>query len=196
MDDSWLTQDTPYAQWLVYGAPLVLLAMLVLWIARDPLRRPALGGTTRVGYGPVLVLLGFGGSVLAIGLAIAVLAGPAPEDATEWVGVLGLPPLVMLNLYLLAASVLVQCRVSAAGVEYRLVSGRRGRSGWPAVRRVVYSDRMSAFRIDLGDGARIHVSIVMRGVPGFARLVLAHVPHARIDADAHEVLASWAASRL
>jgi len=196
MDDGWLTQVTPYAHWLFYGTPLLLLAVLLRWIARDPLRRPALGGTTRVGYGPVLVLLGFGGSVFAIGLAIAVLAGPAPADATEWVGTLAMPLLVMLPLYLLAASVLVQCRVSAAGIEYRLVSGRRGRSGWLALRRVGYHARMNAFRLDLDDGTRIDVSILMRGVPGFARLVLAHVPHDRIDADAREILASWAASRL
>jgi len=79
--------------------------------------------------------------------------------------------------------------VSAEGRFYRkLVVGTTKHLRWSDVRAVRYSPLVKWFRLETRSGDVAGISVMLTGLPDFARLLLAHAPRGAVDADTLHVL--------
>ncbi len=68
-------------------------------------------------------------------------------------------------------------------MRYRPLVSKPGFFRWTDVTRVRYARSLKWFRTETADGAVVRVSIMLTGLPEFARAMLDEVSAARIDAD-------------
>jgi hypothetical protein len=80
-------------------------------------------------------------------------------------------------------------------LEYRTLT-RRGALVWRDISRISYSPSLKWFRLETSDGRVIRVSVMLKGLPDFARTVLTEVPINRIDAPAQSLLDSCSRGEL
>jgi hypothetical protein len=87
----------------------------------------------------------------------------------------------------------IECHeVSDAGLDYRSFAGVRKHLQWSDLRAVQYAPAMKWFRLETRSGTVARISIMMMGLPEFARVLLQSAPQAAIDAKTLEVLRATA----
>jgi hypothetical protein len=97
-----------------------------------------------------------------------------------------------LSLFVAADYFLVKHDVSDEGMSSRRLTGRRGSFKWTEVATVRYAPAMKWFRLGTQSGNVARVSVMLSGLPEFARLVLAHVPPSAIEPHTLPVLQATA----
>jgi hypothetical protein len=89
----------------------------------------------------------------------------------------------------------VRHEIEATGLRYKTLFSE-GVLAWNDVKRVRYSQRLQAFRIEASEGPVILVSAMLTGLPQFALAVLRHVPWYRVDKGARPVIKQAACRHL
>ena len=142
-------------------------------------------------------------SVRAIGTllaALAILTAAVAVTAENGAGgpvLVGvLAALAAFGLLLIVGSVRVWHVLTADGLEFGRLLGRRGSLKWRDVTRLTYSKGMRWFRIETAAGEVVRISAILTGLPDFAGAVLEQVPSYAIDDGAREVLQAYAINRL
>jgi len=83
--------------------------------------------------------------------------------------------------------------VSAEGLFYRkLVAGTTKHLRWSDLRAVRYSPLAKCFHLETHSGGVARISVMLTGLPDFARLLLAHAPGGAVDAETLHVLEATA----
>lgn len=72
-------------------------------------------------------------------------------------------------------------RVSGDGLQYRKMLGRTGFVEWISVRNVRYDFMMKWFRLETNCGEVVRVSVMLMGLPEFARALLNGAPNESMD---------------
>jgi hypothetical protein len=96
-----------------------------------------------------------------------------------------------LGFLLELGSVRVWHVLTADGLEFGRLLGRRGSLRWRDVTRLTYSKGMRWFRIETASGEVVRISAILTGLPEFARAVLEQVPSYAIDDGAREPLQAY-----
>jgi Bacterial PH domain len=187
MDGSWRTS---LVQWLVWG---LAMSLVMGWVARSRLRRTAGADSLQLAHPPSTLVIGLVGFVFFAGLAVVsnVYANPTTSIWTT----LTFVALAMLALPMVADYFFARHVVSAQGMDFGRMSGRRGRFDWSEVRQVTFSPAMKWFRLELADGRIVRVSAMLAGLPPFARLLLDHVVPEAIHEEALPILQATAEGR-
>ena len=87
----------------------------------------------------------------------------------------------------------VRHRLSDDGLAYRtLLTGTRKYLRWSDVRAVRYAPGMKWFRLETHSGDVARLSVMLMGLPEFARLVLEHAPENAIESRTRPVLQATA----
>jgi hypothetical protein len=139
-------------------------------------------------------------SVRAIGaFVLAVLAMLAAAFAVTAANGAGGPVLagvlaafLAFGLLLIVGSVRVWHVLTADGLEFGRLLGRRGSLKWRDVTRLTYSRGMRWFRIETASGEVVRISAILTGLPDLAGAVLEQVPSYAIDEGAREALQAYA----
>jgi hypothetical protein len=95
----------------------------------------------------------------------------------------------LLGVYVVLAYLIDRTEFDAAGLRYRTVM-RRGAVKWEDITRLGYSPTAKWLRLETRNGRVVRMSIMLNGLRGFARAVLARVPVDRIDPPARTLLQS------
>jgi hypothetical protein len=140
-------------------------------------------------------------SVLVIGLVcsgffvvIAILSVAFPDKDGPSAGItLGLLAFSLLGLPLIAEYYRVWHRLEPGGMRSQPLLREACSVRWKDVRRVNYSQAMKWFVVETPTGAVVRVSVMLTGLPSFARTVLHEVPRERIDPAAVPFLERTAA---
>ncbi|MCL4800807.1 MAG: hypothetical protein KJ025_14535 [Burkholderiales bacterium] len=175
-------------QWMLWG---ILMAVIMGWVARSRLRARPRADAGRLYHPPSTLVLGL--VELVFFTALAVVSNVFANETTTWWTTAVFVGFAALSLPILADYFLARHEVSEKGLSYGSMTGRRGRFEWWELRRVTYSPSLKWFRLETHSGAVARVSVMLVGLPEFARLLLAHAPAGVIDREALPVLEATAA---
>lgn len=169
---------------VLWGASMTLI---MGWLARSRKHRPR-GAPAGLLIQPVATLIvGIVCSAFFLGLAIISNTIGKNSTTTLWTTLLfvgfALAGVPMISEYFLARH-----HVDQTGVQYGRMFGRGGSFRWSEVRRIRFSNSMKWFRLEMSSGVVVRISAMLIGLPEFATYVLAKVPSALIDEDAHQLL--------
>jgi hypothetical protein len=78
-------------------------------------------------------------------------------------------------------------RLEPGGLRYRTLF-QKGVLQWNDVTRVRYSPAAMWFRIDTAQGQVVRLSVMLMGLPDFARTIMQEVSPAKIDSDTAAIL--------
>jgi len=187
MDGSWRTS---LVQWLLWG---LAMSLVMAWVARSRLRRTAGVDRLQLAHPPSTLIIGI--ICFAFFAGLAVVSNVYANRTTSVWTTLTFVGLALLALPLVADYFFARHGVSAQGMDFGRMSGRRGRFAWKEVRQVTFSPAMKWFRLELADGRVVRVSAMLAGLPGFARLLLDHVPRDAVQGEVRSILQATAEGR-
>ena len=147
----------------------------------------------RLVHPPTTLIVGLVGFALFAG--IAVVSNVYPNTTATLLTTSVFLGFVALSLVVVADYFLAQHEVTDEGMNSRRFTGRRGSLTWSEVATVRYSPAMKWFRLGSRSGEVARVSVMLVGLPEFARLVLAHVPPSAIEPHTLPVLQATADGR-
>lgn len=172
----------------------ISLALIAAWMARSRERRAAAEHLDVLRHPPSTLIVGCLGGGLFLALALwSVLV--AAEEVTWRVrgGFLGG---ALLGGVTVAMFFRVEHRAGPDGLAYRPLIGRAGFLHWRDVRAIGYSELRSCFRIETRDGRTVRISVLLRGLPGFARWALAGISPENIEPETRSLLEATREGRL
>lgn len=179
-------------QSVVVAAVWIAVSVLVLWWLGASRVKPAAAKPGQL-FDPASTLAA--GLVGLAGVGWAAYAVHDGYTPPPWLDIL-LGAAALLSLVLIADYAFARHSVSAEGLRYGSVTGRRGELHWTELRRVTYAPIWKWFRLETASGKVARISAMNAGLPEFARLLLAHAPADAIDAKALPVLQSTAEGEL
>jgi hypothetical protein len=157
-----------------------IMSMVMGWVHRSRFRRrPA-------SEAHVLVLPP---SVLIIGLlcfvffaAAAIVSNVIANKTTTWWTTSIFVGFALLALIMLYGYFFERHEISEEGLIYRRITGVKSFLVWSDLRAVRYSRYMNWFRLETNSGNVARVSVMLMGLPEFARLLLRTAPRDSIEA--------------
>lgn len=177
-------------QWTIWG---IVMVIVIGWLARSRLRQRPRSESRKLVHPQSTLITGVVLFPLFVGFMI--FSFVVTEGTTRVLLTLLWVVFAALPLPLIADYIFARHEVSEEGMDFGRITGRRGTLEWADVVRVEYAPRMGWFRIETGSGEVARVTIMLMGLPEFARLVLARVPEQAIEANALPVLRATAAGK-
>lgn len=184
----------PYILEICVGA--VLVGLIVAWLGRSRIRaRPASEAGLLVPPRAVLILgLIFMAIVLGFAGAAAIDSLAYGNDTTTWQVIAAFLGFALVPLYFVFAFFMYRCEVSAEGLRYSNFLGAKRFLRWAELHSVRYVDLMKDFRLETDSGKVARVSVMLMGLPEFARVLLQqNLPLRAIDAMTMGALEATAA---
>lgn len=175
-------------QWTVWG---ILMALVMGWVARSRLKARPQADSRRLVHPPSTLIIGL--VVFVFFAGIAVVSNVFASKTTTWWTTATFIGFALLSLLMVADYFLARHEISENGLSYGSLTGRRGYLMWSDLRRVTYAPVMKWFRLETQSGAVARISVMLIGLPEFARLLLAHAPAGAIAPEASSVLEATAA---
>jgi PH (Pleckstrin Homology) domain-containing protein len=168
----------------------VLMAIVMGWVAPSRHRARPVSEARRLVHPPSTLIIGL--TVFAFFFGIAIVSNVyANKTATALTTAVFLG-FAALALWLVVDYVVARHEVSDEGLSHRSLLGRRDIK-WAEVSSVRYSLAMKWFRLETRAGRIARVSVMLVGLPEFARLLLAKVPPGAIEPQTVPVLEATAA---
>jgi Bacterial PH domain len=139
-------------------------------------------------------------STLIIGLVCLVLFAGAvvasnvfPNPTVTWWTTSIFVGFALLSALVVSAFFLEEHQVSEDGLASRNFVGVRKYLRWSDLRSVRYSPAMKWFRLETHSGTAARVSVMLTGLPEFARLLLINAARGSTDPETFKVLGATAA---
>lgn len=139
------------------------------------------------------LLVGLGGFALFAALLVLSNLDPGIDSSGRYLEhqdplvTLTFAGFALLGVYVVLAYLIDRIEFDAEGLRYRTVM-RRGAVKWEDITRLGYSSTAKWLRLETRDGRVVRMSIMLNGLRGFARAVLARVPVDRMDPPARTLL--------
>ncbi len=167
----------------------IFVVLFMLWLSRARLRKRPYPERDILAYPPILLVFGIIYFLFFLGFAVLMLL-TIPNSAERLKFFLLFVAFSLGGLPIIAASLFERHRVSALGIEYSplLGVGSGGYLPWSEVRRVKFSSFMRWFILEGYDGTKVRISVMMMGLPEFARYLLASVAPEAIGTRALHLL--------
>ena len=177
--------DTSYSglKWAIWG---LLMSLIMGWIARSRLQPAGAGDSQQLRHPPSTLIIGLLGFVFFV--AIAVISNVFANKTTTWWTTAVFVGFALLSLPIIGDYFAARHEVSAEGLRYGRLVGAGGYVAWSELKRVEFSPSMKWFRLESRRGTVVRLSVMLRGLPEFARLVLDQAPRTAIDAHSLPIL--------
>lgn len=138
-------------------------------------------------------------STLIIGLTclflfggIAVVSNVFKNKTTTWWTTSLFVGFALLAVPMILDYFIARHTISEDGLAYKTITGASKYLRWSELRTVRYAPVMGWFRLETQSGDVARVSVMLMGLPEFARLVLAHAPVEAIDDETLPLLRATA----
>lgn len=182
----WITA----VQWALWA---VLMLVIMGWLGRNRFRRRPATEAHRMAHPPSTLIVGL--VCLALFGTLAVVSNVIPNETTTWWTTAIFLGFAALSVPLVIDYFMARHEVSEEGLTYATWSGTRRLLPWSELRSVNFSPGMKWFRLETREGSKARISVMMMGLPEFARRLLAHAPTDAIDAHTLSVLQDTAEGR-
>lgn len=183
--DDWLSQLLVWALWFP------AMAFVMGYLAKVRMQKPVGLNDGELRHPWTTLAMGVTGLVLFGGFALVVLLAGSEEfgGRRQYFGLLGaflgfaaaFFPVVLIHKR-------ERYQVTEDGIQFQPPFRRGGFLKWPEVKRVRYSITNKWFRVDGINGEVVRISVMLSGLPDFARVLLDHVSEGVIDPSAEPVL--------
>jgi Bacterial PH domain len=174
-------------QWTVWA---ILMSLVMGWLARSR-RRPRPTSQQRDLVHPASTLI-IGLACLGLFAGLAVVSNVFANKTTTWWTTAAFLAFALMAVVLIADYFLARHHVSDDGMAYRKLTGARRYLRWSDLRAVRYTPVMKWFRLETRSGDVARVSVMLMGLPEFARILLAHSPEEAIEPHTLQLLRSTA----
>ena len=170
-------------QWFVFGIVMLIVAA---WLNRSRLRVRSSSEARNLVHPRTTLISGVVCFLFFIALAIWSNLSDNPT-ANVWTtaGFLGF---ALMGVPVIADYFFARHEVDETGMRYGRMFGQRGSFSWPEVQSLCYSPGMKWFIITLNNGTKVRISVLLMGLPEFARLALANAKASAIDEPTREIL--------
>jgi len=174
-------------QWTLWA---VVMSLVMGWLGRSRFRDRLNLDARRLEHPPSTLIIG----LMCFGFfaGIAIVSNVVPNKTTTWWTTTIFVGFALLSVPMVIDYFMATHEVSEAGLSYRKLVGTRKYLHWSDLRDVRYALMMKWFRPEaqLGDVARI--SVMLMGLPEFARLLLEHAPADAIESGTLPILQATA----
>jgi hypothetical protein len=175
-------------QWTAWG---VVMSVVMGWLARSRARARPASQAHRLAHPPSTLIVGF--ACFAFFAGLAVVSNVIPNTTTAWWTTCLFVGFAFLAAPMVFGFFLEEHEISEAGIAHRNFAGVRKYLRWSELHAVHYAPAMKWFRLQTQSGRVARVSIMLMGLPEFARLLLRGAPPGAIDAGTLDVLRETAA---
>lgn len=174
-------------KWALWAA---IMSLVMGWLGRSRFRTRPLSDARRLAHPPSTLILGLAGSAFFAG--IAVLSNVFANRTTTWWTTAIFVGCALLSVPLVIDYFAARHEVSAEGLSYRKLVGTRKYLRWRELRDVRFAPVMKWFRLETEAGDVARISVMLMGLPEFARLLLEHAPAGAIEPGTLDVLRATA----
>lgn len=173
-------------QWTLWA---VVMTAVMGWLARSRLRTPSQAARRELAH-PVATLI-VGLACFLFFAALVVVSNARPNETTTWWTTAIFSGFALLALVTIADYFVAKHRLTGDGIAFRQLTGA-GFIRWSELASVRYAAGMKWFRLQSRSGQVARISVMLQGLPEFARTVLAHAPEEVIEPDTVAVLEATA----
>jgi hypothetical protein len=177
--------------WIQWALWSVVMALVMGWIGRSRFRARSRAETRTLRHPPSTLILG----LVCFGFfaGIAIVSNVYRNSTTTWWTTATFVGFALLSSLMIVDYVMARHEVSDEGLAYRsLLIGTRKYLRWSDLRSVRYAPGMKWFRLETRAGGVARISVMLMGLPEFARLLLEHAPGDAVEAGARPVLQATA----
>jgi len=175
-------------QWTLWG---VLMIIVGGWLAKSRFRARPAAEAHRLVHPTSTLIVGLVCFAFFAGLAI--VSNVIPNETTTWWTTAIFVGFALLSLPMVFGFFVQEHGISEEGLAYRSLAGTRRYFRWSDLRSVRYAPLMKWFRLETQSGNIARVSVMLMGLPEFARLLLKNAPQGAIDAGTLDMLRATAA---
>jgi hypothetical protein len=161
------------------------------WLAKSRFRARPASEARRLIHPPSTLIVGLVGFIFFAG--IAVVSNVLRNQTTTWWTTTVFIGFALMSLPMVSGFFLEEYEVSEEGLAGRNFAGVRKYVRWSDLRALRYVSLMKWFRLETQSGNVARVSVMLMGLPEFARLLLQNAPQGAIDARTLDVLRATAA---
>jgi len=175
-------------QWTLW---LIVMSIVMGWLNRSRFRARPASQANRLAHPPSTLIIGLPCFALFAGLAV--VSNVIPNKTTTWWTTSVFVGFALLSAPMVSGFFLEEYEVSEEGIAGRSFTGVRKYLRWSDLRAVRYAPLMKWFRLETQSGTAARISVMLIGLPEFARSLLQGAPHGVIDARTLVVLRATAA---
>src|SRR5262245_24054620 len=174
-------------QWTVWA---IVMSLVMGWLAKSRRRARPTSEQGRLAHPPSTLIMGLVCFVFFAGIAVA--SNVFANETTTWwttaifIGFAGASGLMIADY------VRARHHVSEDGLAYRTLTGARRDLRWSELRSVRYAPALKWFRLETQSGDVARISVMLMGLPEFARLLLAHSSKGAVEPPTLEILQATA----
>jgi hypothetical protein len=177
-------------QWTLWG---VIMLIVTGWLGKSRFRAWTASRARCLVHPPSTLIIGL--VCFAFFAGIAVVSNVIPNETTTWWTTSAFVGFALLSVAMVFGFFLEKHEVSEEGIACRNFAGARKYLRWSDLRAVRYASAMKWFRLETNSGSVARISVVLTGLPEFARLLLQSAPQGAIDAGTLDVLRATAAGK-
>jgi heme/copper-type cytochrome/quinol oxidase subunit 4 len=174
-------------QWTLWA---LLMSLVMGWLAKGRFRARPTSQARRLAHPPSTLMIGAVCSVFFAGLAV--VSNVVPNKTTTWWTTSIFVGFAILSAPLVVDYFMANHQVSEDGLAYTKLVGTRKYLRWSDLRDVRYASSMKWFRLETRSGDVARISVMLMGLPEFARLLLANAPDDAIQSDTLPILQATA----
>jgi len=175
-------------QWTLW---VVVMSIVMGWLGRSRFRARPASQANRLAHPPGTLIVGL--LCFALFAGLAVVSNVIPNETTTWWTTSVFVGFALLSTPMVSGFFLEGYEISEEGIAGRSFTGVRKYLRWSDLRTVRYASLMKWFRLETQSGTVARISVMLMGLPEFARLLLQGAPHGAIDAGTLVVLRATAA---
>ena len=175
-------------QWTLWG---LIMSLIMGWLSRRRFRARPTSDAHRLAHPPSTLIIGLMCFVFFAGIA-GVSNIVFPNRTTTWWTTSIFVGFALLSALMIIDYLMVKHQVAEDGLAYRKLVGTRKYLRWSDLRDVRYAPVLKWFRLETRSGHVARISVMLMGLPEFARLLLAEAPEDAIDSDTLRILQATA----
>ena len=175
---------------LQWALPGLVMTAVMGWAGRSRFHRQS--GPARRLVHPISTLI-IGLVCLLLFAGAAIVSNVFPNPTVTWWTTSIFVGFALLSAVIVSAFFLEGHEVSEDGLAFRNFVGITKYLRWSDLRSVRYSPGMKWFRLETHAGTAARVSVMLTGLPEFARLLLHNAARGSIDSETFNVLGATAA---
>ena len=175
-------------QWTLWA---VIMSIVMGWLGRSRFRARPASQANRLVHPLSTLIIGL--LCFAFFAGLAIVSNVIPNKTTTWWTTSVFVGFALLSAPMVTAFFLEEYEVSNEGIAGRSFTGVRKYLRWSDLRAVRYASSMKWFRLETQSGTVARISVMLMGLPDFARLLLQRASPGVIDAGTTEVLQDTAA---
>jgi len=174
-------------QWTLWALAMVLV---MRWLGKARFRKRSDHDARRLAHPASTLIIG----LVCFGFfaGIAIVSNVIPNKTTTWWTTAVFVGFALMSVPMISDYFLARHEVTDEGLKYRTMFGASRYVRWADLQHVHYAPVMKWFRLQTNTGVVARVSVMLMGLPEFARLLLEHAPAGAIAPETLPVLQATA----